>query len=724
MNDYSSFIDKHKIINAEPTACYVSEFITPDEEKYILNNIYAAPKPKWTQLSNRRLQNWGGIPHNKGMIAEDITGWLQTYLDKIHSLNLMEGNKPNHVLVNEYLPEQGILPHLDGFLFYPTITTISVGSHTVLKFFEPSDNDSLNHVFSLLLEPRSLLILQDEMFKRYLHGIEEVNEDIIDDSIVNINMCSDQYVKGTTVARGTRVSSVSEDSLKCGKKPDEAKQSSHSNEQSDNKKGLVLGVYEEGEKFELTSVAEEINQKSGGKICKHLNEISCHLKLGKAFVVTDILEEFGPVAIASLGKKSPGYNELEMLDETRENLRVGVGVGVRELVNRGCDRVYVDGGTEPDAAAEAAHLAAWRFEEFKSSGSKSVKTDVFLQGSGEELWKRGTIFGSGQNWARHLTDMPPNKMTPVDFAQAVLDMLCPLGVRVTAHDPSWIEAQHMEALLSVARGSCEPAVFLECEYRAGGNRPPVLLAAKGITFDSGGLCLKKADELRENPDSRAGAAATVGALKILAEMKVPINVVAVIPLCESMVSGSCMKVGDVLRALNGLTMQVECTAQAGRLTLADALVYGQAKHRPSLVIDLASLTKGVQLATGSAAFGVFSSSGEAWTALAQSAARAGDRGWRLPLWTYYRTMIDDDPSVDLRNRGPGTAAPCVGAAFLKNFVCAPWLHLDVSGVSRGGTPYLPAPRAAGRPARTLAEFLTAAGTASANVKDSDSPATS
>ncbi|XP_032516686.2 cytosol aminopeptidase-like isoform X1 [Danaus plexippus] len=517
-------------------------------------------------------------------------------------------------------------------------------------------------------------------------------------------------------------SAVSEDSPTCGKKSDEARQSS--NDQPENKKGLVLGVYEEGEKFELTPVAEEINQKSGGKICKHLNEMSCHLKHGKAFVVTDILEEFGPVAIASLGKKNPGYNELEMLDETRENLRVGVGVGVRELVKRGCDHVYVDGGTEPDAAAEAAHLAAWRFEEFKSSGAKSFQTDVFLQGSGEELWKRGTIFGSGQNWARYLTDMPPNKMTPVDFAQAVLDMLCPLGVHVTAHDPAWIEAQRMEALLSVSRGSCEPAVFLECEYRAGGDRPPVLLAAKGITFDSGGLCLKKADEMRENPDSRAGAAATVGALKILAEMKVPINVVAVIPLCESMVSGSCMKVGDVLRALNGLTMQVECTAQAGRLTLADALVYGQAKHRPSLVIDLASLTRGVQLATGSAAFGVFSSSGEAWAALAQSAARAGDRGWRLPLWSYYRSMIDDDPSVDLRNRGPGTAAPCVGAAFLKNFVCAPWLHLDVSGVSRGGTPYLPAPRAAGRPARTLAEFLTAAGTASANVKDSDSPATS
>ncbi|CAH2084380.1 unnamed protein product [Euphydryas editha] len=201
-------IQQYRVATVDPTAYYVTEFITPEEEKHILSNIYAAPKPKWTQLSNRRLQNWGGIPHNKGMIAEEIPKWLQTYLDKIHSLNLMNGNKPNHVLVNEYLPEQGILPHLDGSLFYPTITTISVRSHTVLKFLQPVSNEcfTLTPVFSFLLEPRSLLVLQDKLFNYYLHSIEEVSEDILDDSIANLNMCSDKYVKGTSVARDTRIS--------------------------------------------------------------------------------------------------------------------------------------------------------------------------------------------------------------------------------------------------------------------------------------------------------------------------------------------------------------------------------------------------------------------------------------------------------------------------------------------------------------------------------------
>lgn len=186
----------------------MSEFITENEEKSILSSIYAAPKPKWTQLSNRRLQNWGGIPHNKGMIAESIPIWLDIYLEKIHNLNVMGGNRPNHVLVNEYLPTQGIMAHLDGSLFYPTITTISVGSHIVLKFSEPviDDADTPNHVFSFLLEPRSLLILQDELFTNYLHCIEELSEDLLDDSVVNLQYCSNNYILGELYKRDTRIS--------------------------------------------------------------------------------------------------------------------------------------------------------------------------------------------------------------------------------------------------------------------------------------------------------------------------------------------------------------------------------------------------------------------------------------------------------------------------------------------------------------------------------------
>ncbi|XP_045449933.1 cytosol aminopeptidase-like [Melitaea cinxia] len=471
-----------------------------------------------------------------------------------------------------------------------------------------------------------------------------------------------------------------------------------------NKSGLVLGVYEEKDKFELTPAAEEINQKSGGKICRYLNELSSELRLGKAFVVTDVVPEFGPVAISCLGKKDPGYNKLEELDETKENVRVMVGAGVCALSERGVARVAVDAAREPHAASEAAALAAWRFEEFKSSGDKHEEIQLSLYGSeGKEEWDKGSVYGQAQNWARYLSDMPANKMTPVDFAQAALDTLCPLGVTVTVHEREWLEAQRMRGVLGVAAASCEEPLLLECAWR-GASHSPVLLAADGITYDSGGLCLRSAHKLRGSRGA-AGAAVVLAAIRALAQLKVPLHVRAVIPLCEQLVSGRCLKPGDVLPALNGLHVQVEDTDLESQLLLADALVYGQTVYKPSLVVDVACLTQGVPAATGGGAAAVVGNSARAWGALAAAGAREGDRPWRLPLWEYYRRQLVDDPAVDLRNKGSGTATICKGAAFLRHFVCGDWLHIDTSGVRRGGAAYLRAERASGRPTRTLAAFL-------------------
>ncbi|XP_050677883.1 cytosol aminopeptidase-like [Leptidea sinapis] len=475
------------------------------------------------------------------------------------------------------------------------------------------------------------------------------------------------------------------------------------------KKGLVLGVYEDNKRLTLTAAAEELNQKSGGKLDKHLNELSGELKLGKAFVVTDV-PEYSAVALAGIGRCDAAYNKLEELDEAQENVRQGVGAAVLALRDRGSLDIAVDGGAHPRAAAEAAHLAAWNFQEFKSSENRKEDAKLSLHGTaGSEQWELGSILGRAQNWARYLSDMPANKMTPTDVAQAALDVLCPLGVRVSVRDRHWIEAQKMEAFLAVARGSCEAPVFIECQYNAGSSTAPVLLAAKGIAFDCGGLCLKAASEMSENRGSMAGAAAVLGAMYAVALAKAPLNVNAVIPVCENMVSGQCMKVGDVVTALNGLTIQIEDTDMEGRLILADALVYGQVMYKPSLVIDVATLTHGILLATGGGAFGCFSNSEALWRALQHAGSLTGDRGWRFPLWHYYRQHIHSDPAVDILNRGSGNSTPCIGAAFLQNFICGDWLHLDITGV--GKLSHSPAPtylhphRMTGRPTRTLATFL-------------------
>lgn len=205
----------YKVHNAPECAYYIPNFISEEEEKLLMGNIYSAPKPKWKELAHRRLQNWGGLPHPKGMVSESIPSWLQQQMDNIFALNVFGDKKPNHVLVNEYLSGQGIMPHEDGPLFYPTISTITVGSHTVLEFYTPMKSEgegdcpdmeplSSRRVGSLLLEPRSLLILQEDMYTSYLHGISQVTEDLVTENIFNLDRCS--VKSGDSLVRNTRIS--------------------------------------------------------------------------------------------------------------------------------------------------------------------------------------------------------------------------------------------------------------------------------------------------------------------------------------------------------------------------------------------------------------------------------------------------------------------------------------------------------------------------------------
>uniref|UniRef100_A0AAG5CTJ9 Fe2OG dioxygenase domain-containing protein n=1 Tax=Anopheles atroparvus TaxID=41427 RepID=A0AAG5CTJ9_ANOAO len=204
---------EYAVPDCPPSIYYVPNFITEEEETSILQAISKTPKPRWTQLSNRRLINYGGIPHPKGMIAEDMPVWLTQYVMRINQLNIFEqGIEANHVLVNEYLPGQGIMPHLDGPLFYPTIATISCGSHTVLEYdrqieMGPSDNTSLvrESVTKVLIEPCSLLVVKEDMYHKYFHSIKEQEQDTIDGNIANLRLLSKGKL-GDVLPRGTRVS--------------------------------------------------------------------------------------------------------------------------------------------------------------------------------------------------------------------------------------------------------------------------------------------------------------------------------------------------------------------------------------------------------------------------------------------------------------------------------------------------------------------------------------
>ncbi|XP_043223344.1 alpha-ketoglutarate-dependent dioxygenase alkB homolog 6-like isoform X2 [Amphibalanus amphitrite] len=194
---------------APATVHYVPEFVTEAEEQRLLELVYAAPRPRWTQLAHRRLQNWGGLPHPRGMLPEQIPTWLQAPMERIAALGCFGELRPNHVLVNEYLPGQGIMPHTDGPLFAPVITTVTLGSHALLDLYRPRQDDSQEAspaepeaVGSLLLARRSLLVVRDDAYHHLLHGIAARTEDTVTDAVLN----GAEQAAGSRLQRQTRVS--------------------------------------------------------------------------------------------------------------------------------------------------------------------------------------------------------------------------------------------------------------------------------------------------------------------------------------------------------------------------------------------------------------------------------------------------------------------------------------------------------------------------------------
>ncbi|CAH8550401.1 unnamed protein product [Dicrocoelium dendriticum] len=183
-SDHWAKLERFKIKNFPPQLYYIPDFITEAEEEQLSKHIYASPVPKWVVLSGRRLQNWGGIPHPKGMLVEPIPQWLLFLMDRVSDLHIFGGHRANHALINEYTPGQGISPHHDGPLYYPVVATINLGSHGVLDFYKPlpscdmechekwnSTSYDARYIGSALLHPRSMNVVTGELYTHYMHGI-------------------------------------------------------------------------------------------------------------------------------------------------------------------------------------------------------------------------------------------------------------------------------------------------------------------------------------------------------------------------------------------------------------------------------------------------------------------------------------------------------------------------------------------------------------------------
>jgi leucyl aminopeptidase len=292
--------------------------------------------------------------------------------------------------------------------------------------------------------------------------------------------------------------------------------------------------------------------------------------------------------------------------------------------------------------------------------------------------RRAAIEAAAVSLARRLVNQPPSELYPESFAQRATETASAAGLECEEFDPDRLNAERMHALLAVARGSDRPPRLVVLRHRRGSG-PTLALVGKGVTFDSGGLSLKTTDQMVDMKCDMAGAAAVLGAMKAIAELGLPVNAIGVLALVENMPGGRAMKLGDVLTARNGKTIEVLNTDAEGRLILADALAYA-VDEGANQIVDLATLTGACMVALGHEVAGLMSNH-DGWSQRVQSAAQAvGERVWPLPMFPLYGEMIKSDVA-DIRNTGGSRYAGAISAAkFLEEFVSGvPWAHLDIAG---------------------------------------------
>lgn len=412
-----------------------------------------------------------------------------------------------------------------------------------------------------------------------------------------------------------------------------------------------------------------------------------------------------------------------------ERVRQAAARAVQRAREAGCERVAFDAAIGEDseetarACIEGALMGLYRFTRYKTGNgdhAREVKALVLYVEHRAETAARsgarlGTIVGEAVNQVRDLGNQPANVATPTYVAERARRVARANGLTCEVIDRKGMERLGMGALLGVARGSVEPPKLIILRYHgrgaSGGNGSrgadrPIALIGKTITFDSGGISLKPAENMEQMKSDMLGGAGVLAVLEAAARLKLPVSVIGLLPATENMPSGTAIKPGDVVTALSGTTIEVVNTDAEGRLVLADALAYAVKRFRPRLALDIATLTGACSVALGQHAIGLLGTDEALVGRIKRAAEDSGERVWQLPLWEDYYEQIKSDVA-DLKNTGGRPAGTITAAAFLSKFVGdTPWAHLDIAGsMWSADTRHYYAKGATGAGVRLLIQFL-------------------
>jgi len=450
-----------------------------------------------------------------------------------------------------------------------------------------------------------------------------------------------------------------------------------------------------------SGLAAVLDRLSGGAVAELVAAGDFEGKLNQVAVIyTSRPMPAKRVVLVGLGKKK---------DMNLDRLRGAFAYGARQVrslkVTRFAAAVESGLSGEPlgaitEAAVEGAVLGLYQFTPYKTIDRDKIRAVEEMIIAEDDPDKYRTIRAAAKTaeavaaavcFARDMVSAPGNEMTPTVMAQRAREIAADKAVKCKVLDREAMAKLGMNALLGVAQGSGQPPKLIILEYM-GGKRgeAPVVLVGKGLTFDSGGICLKPAEKMDEMKTDMSGGAAVLGAVKAVSALKLPLNVVGLVPASENLPDGMAYKPGDILKSLSGQTIEVINTDAEGRLILADALTYA-ARYKPAAIVDLATLTGACIIALGDYVTGMMGTSDRLKEDVRKASEATGERVWELPLWEEYHEQIKST-IADFKNTGGRAAGTITAAAFLSKFVGDfPWVHLDIAGPAWLSTdkPYIP-----------------------------------
>ncbi|WP_338803887.1 leucyl aminopeptidase [Xenorhabdus griffiniae] len=475
---------------------------------------------------------------------------------------------------------------------------------------------------------------------------------------------------------------------------------------------IIVGVFEPRR---LSPIAEQLDKISNGYISALLRRGELEGKVGQTLLlhhVPNVLSE--RILLVGCGKERE-LDERQYKQIIQKTINTLNETGSMEAV---CflTELHVKARNnywKVRQAVETAKESLYVFDQLKSSKNElrrplrkmvfNVPTRRELT-SGERAIQHGLAIASGIKAAKDLANMPPNICNAAYLAsqaRQLADNVANLTTKVIGEEQ--MKELGMNSYLAVGQGSQNESLMAVMEYKgsADANAKPIVLVGKGLTFDSGGISIKPAEGMDEMKYDMCGAASVYGAMRVVAELQLPINVIGVLAGCENMPGGRAYRPGDILTTMSGQTVEVTNTDAEGRLVLCDALTYVE-RFEPESVIDVATLTGACVIALGGHYTGLMSNHNPLAHELLNASEQAGDRAWRLPLADEYTEQLESN-FADMVNSCGRSGGAITAGAFLSRFVSKyHWAHLDIAGTAwRSGK----AKGATGRPVALLSQFL-------------------